>query len=114
MKKVLVIVILSLLMTNNLISKEITINGEKYNTGTFGFGADPYVIGCIYDNLDASFGKKCAHRSFRHYFNEGKYPGSWNRAFQKCQNELLRTGTRKYVNFRRGLNDGDYSIICSP
>ena len=113
MKKLLMILILSFLTTSNANTGEITQNGEVYSTGTFGFGADPYVIGCIYDLLDASYGSKCAQRSFKWYFDEATYPGSYDRAYRKCYNELFRTGTRKYVNFKRGLNEGDYTIECS-
>ena len=58
-----------------------------------------------------SFFPKGHHLKERDHGKKYHADSGW---IQKCQNELLRTGTRKYVNFRRGLNDGDYSIICSP
>ena len=82
-------------------------SADHYKKGMF--FSDPYVIGCIYDLLDASFGKKCAHRSMKYYFHEGKHRGSLNEAYKKCRNELMRTGSRKYRNF----NLEDYSVECN-
>ena len=72
------------------------------------FFSDPYVSGCIFDLLDASFGKKCAQSSLKYYFHEGKHRGSMNKAFDKCYAELRRTGFRKY----RGFNRDDFSVEC--
>ena len=113
MRKICLITFIGLLTTSTVNSGEITQNGKVYSTGTLSFGADPYVIGCIYDTLDASFGSKCAQRSLKWYFNEGKYPGSLNEAYEKCRNDLYRRGINKYVNFARGLSEGDYTIECS-
>ena len=82
-------------------------NADHYKKGIF--FPDPYVIGCIYDLLDASFGKKCAHRSLKYYFSENKHRGSMKEAYNKCYSELRITGHRKYRNF----NNEDYSIECS-
>jgi nuclear transport factor 2 (NTF2) superfamily protein len=73
-----------------------------------GWFQDPYVEGCIYDLLDASFGKRCAQISVRYYFNEAKHKGSYMKAYENCQNYLEELGHRKYRNF----NSDDFSIEC--
>jgi hypothetical protein len=113
MKNIIIIFILFFLNVSKVNSGEINQNGEIYNTGTWGIGEDTYVIGCIYDAVDSSFGTKCAHRSSKWYYYEPKYQGSLNRAYQKCKNELYNYGSKKYVNFRSSLNDGGYEIDCS-
>ena len=106
MKKLLGIVILSLLVYINPLNTNNS-NADHYNRGFF--FADPYVIGCIYDLLDASFGKKCAQRSIKFYFNERKHRGSYDQAYDKCYSYLRRLGVQKYRNF----NNEDYQISCS-
>jgi len=113
MKNILIIFIIFFLNISKVNTAETNQNGEIYNTGTWGFGQDPYIIGCIYDLLDASFGMKCAHRSYEWYYDEATYKGSRQRAYQKCYNELYSYGSRKYVNFRNSLNGGDYTIECN-
>lgn len=83
------------------------VKADHYDKG-FLFG-DPYVIGCIYDLLDATFGKKCAQRSIKFYFNENKHQGSYNLAYRNCYSYLKTLGYRKYKNF----NNEDYQISCS-
>ena len=106
MKKILGIVVLCFAFyvspTNTIDSK-----ADHYKTGII-FG-DPYVIGCIYDLLDASFGSKCAHRSPKYYYHEGKHKGSWDKAYERCYNYLRRLGHRTYRNFNRD----DFSVECS-
>jgi hypothetical protein len=106
MKKLLGIFVFGLLVFLNPIN-ENSAKADHYKKGII-FG-DPYVIGCIYDLLDASFGKKCAHRSIKFYYHEGKHKGSWDKAYDKCRNYLRQVGYRKYRNF----NSVDYSIECS-
>lgn len=100
MKKFLVFLFLSLLISSNA-------KADHYKTGIM-FG-DPYVIGCIYDLLDSSFGSKCAQRSIKFYFNERKHRGSYDLAYEKCYSYLRELGYRKYRNF----NNEDYQISCS-
>ena len=106
MRKILGIGILSLSFYLNPLNINNS-NADHYNKGFF--FADPYVIGCIYDLLDASFGTKCAHRSIKFYYHEGKHKGSWDKAYQDCRNYLRSTAYRKYRDF----NNDDYSIECS-
>jgi hypothetical protein len=106
MKKILYLIIFCFLINTNF-TKIDHVKADHYKTGLM--FADPYVIGCIYDLLDASFGKKCAQRSLKYYYHEGKHKGSWNKAYEKCYNELRQLGYRKYRNF----NNTDYSIECS-
>ena len=100
MKKLLGILVLGLLFSSNA-------KADHYKTGIL--FADPYVIGCIYDLLDASFGKKCAQRSIKFYFNERKHRGSYDQAYDNCYSYLRRLGVQKYRNF----NNEDYQISCS-
>ena len=100
MKKLLAIVVLGLLWSGSA-------KADHYKTGIM-FG-DPYVIGCIYDLLDASFGSKCAQRSIKFYFNERKHRGSYDRAYNNCYSYLRELGYRKYNNF----NNETYQISCS-
>ena len=100
MKKLLAIVVLGLLLGGNA-------KADHYKTGLF--FADPYVVGCIYDLLDASFGKKCAQRSPKFYFNERKHKGSYKQAYSKCYSYLRGLGASKYNDF----NNEDYQISCS-
>ena len=105
MKKLLWILILSLLVYINPLNTNNS-NADHYKTGMF--FADPYVSGCIFDLLDASFGKKCAQSSLKYYFSENKHRGSMKKAYDKCYAELRRTGFRKYRNFNRE----DFSVEC--
>jgi hypothetical protein len=106
MKKILPILFLGILINISFINND-SAKADHYKTGII--FADPYVIGCIYDLLDASFGSKCAHRSPKYYYHEGKHKGSWNKAYDRCYNYLRRIGYRKYRNF----NNVDYSVECS-
>ena len=80
---------------------------DHYKKGMF--FSDPYVSGCIFDLLDASFGKKCAQRSIKFYFSERKHRGSYDQAYDNCYSYLRRLGVQKYRNF----NNEDYQISCS-
>ena len=106
MKKLLGIVVLGFVLYFSP-SNTIESKADHYKTGMF--FADPYVIGCIYDLLDASFGSKCAHRSPKYYYHEGKHKGSWDKAYERCYNYLRRLGHRTYRNFNRD----DFSVECS-
>ena len=105
MKNILGIVALSFILYLNPINID-NAKADHYKKGIF--FSDPYVSGCIFDLLDASFGKKCAQSSLKYYFHEGKHRGSMNKAFDKCYAELRRAGFRKY----RGFNRDDFSVEC--
>ena len=105
MKKLLGIIVLGFVLYLNPTNIN-NVKADHYKKGMF--FSDPYVSGCIYDLLDASFGKKCAHSSFKYYYHEGKHKGSWDKAYDKCYAELRRTGFRKYRNFNRD----DFSVEC--
>ena len=105
MKKLLGMFVLSIILSFHPVSFNNT-KADHYDKGIL--FSDPYVRGCIFDLLDATFGKKCAHRSLKYYFHEGKHRGSMQEAYDKCYAELRRTGIRKYRNFNRE----DFSIEC--
>ena len=48
------------------------------------------------------------------YFDEGKNPGSEDRAWSKCGRAVEKIGKAKYKNFISGKNEGYYNYWCNP
>ena len=105
MNKLLGILVLGFILYLNPINID-SAKADHYKKGIF--FSDPYVSGCIFDLLDASFGKKCAQSSLDYYFSENKHRGSMKKAYDKCYAELTRKGFRTYRNFNRQ----DFSVEC--
>ena len=77
------------------------------------FSSDPYVQGCV--EVRRSDGTwKCKHKTKKFYFNEGKNPGSEDRAWRKCGRAVEKIGKAKYKNFISGKNEGYYNYWCNP
>ena len=109
-KKLLIIVFILFPFYAKGVDWAFTVNpGGKFRTGLF--FEDPVVYGCIHN--DRMKALVCG----KWYFNEAKVKGSKSYAYNKCQTDLFREGTKRYVGFARKINiesvaDGGWYIEC--